>query len=234
MPLPTFQDMMLPILRLASDGQEHTGREAIEAAATAFQLTDEQRAELLPSGQQPILENRANWARFYMTRAGLLFATRRGFHKITERGLNVLRQNPNRINTEVLSQFPEFVQWKAIEKTPETVDIELIDVTDQTPQESIEFGYQKLRADLEAELLTLVKGCSPSFFERLVVELLVKMGYGGSRQDAGRAIGKSGDGGIDGIIKEDKLGLDVVYIQVKWAERSAACSRRFRVACTGR
>jgi restriction system protein len=215
MPLPTYEDMMLPILRNASDGKEHTGREAIEAAASAFHLSEEQRAELLPSGQQPILDNRANWARFYMTKAGLLVAPRRGVHKITERGLHVLRQHPDRISNKVLVQFPEFVQFRAMRSSADAGAVETLDATDRTPQELIEIGYQKLRGDLESDLLALVKKCSPSFFERLVVDLLVKMGYGGSRQDAGRAVGKSGDGGIDGIIKEDKFGLDVVYLQAK-------------------
>jgi restriction system protein len=215
MPLPTYEDMMLPILVNASDGKEHTGRAAIEAAAAAFQLTADQRAELLPSGTQPIVENRANWARFYMTRAGLLVAPRRGLHKITERGRQVLEQNPTRVDNKLLMMFPEFIQFKSAKPNNDSSVIEPLEVTDKTPQESIEFGYQKIRAELESELLALVKKCSPSFFERLVVDLLVKMGYGGSLQDAGRAIGRSGDGGIDGIIKEDRLGLDVVYIQAK-------------------
>jgi restriction system protein len=215
MPLPTYEDMMLPILVNASDGKDHTGREAIEAAAAAFQLTPEQRAELLPSGTQPIVENRANWARFYMTRAGLLVAPRRGLHRITERGRQVLEQKPARVDNKILIQFPEFVQFKSTKSSNDSSTIEPVDVSDNTPQESIEFGYQKIRTALESELLAIVKKCSPNFFERLVVDLLVRMGYGGSLQDAGRAIGKSGDGGIDGIIKEDRLGLDVVYIQAK-------------------
>jgi restriction system protein len=221
MALPTYEAMMLPILRHASDGKEHSGREAIEAAATAFHLSEEQRTELLPSGQQPILDNRANWARFYMTKAGLLVATRRGFHRITERGLQILQQSPERIDNALLNQFPEFLQFKSIRRKPGATISVSTDVTDQldsmtqTPQEAIEFGYQQMRRDLETELLALVKQCSPSFFERLVVDLLVRMGYGGSHKDAGEAIGRSGDGGIDGIIKEDRLGLDVVYIQAK-------------------
>jgi restriction system protein len=171
--LPSYQDMMLPILRNASDGREHSGREAIEPAVFAFQLTEDQRTELLPSGQQPFLDNRANWARFYMTKAGLLVTTRRGFHRITERGLKVLRENPSHINTDVLSQFPEFIQFKSMKKPDTGQEYDLVEVIDKTPQESIEFGYQKLRGDLEAQLLDSVKSCSPGFFERLVVELLL-------------------------------------------------------------
>jgi restriction system protein len=221
MALPTYEQMMLPVLRHASDGLEHTSRQAIEAVAAAFHLTDEQQTALLPSGQQPILDNRANWARCYMTKAGLLTATKRGFHKITDRGQQVLQQNPTGIDNALLIQFPEFVQFKSLRKRPTnsgsgTLDSTIpTDVEAQTPQESIEFGYQQMRKEWEAELLALVKSCSPGFFERLVVDLLVRMGYGGSHQDAGAAIGRSGDGGIDGVIKEDKLGLDVVYIQAK-------------------
>jgi restriction system protein len=221
MVLPTYEQMMLPILQHASDGREHSSREAIDAVAAVFQLSDEQRTELLPSGQQPILDNRANWARFYMTKAGLLMATRRGFHKITERGLQIVQRNPQRIDNVLLNQFQEFVQFKSTRRKSGatgsviTDTADQLDIATQTPHEAIEFGYQQMRRDLESELLALVKRCSPSFFERLVVDLLVRMGYGGSHQDAGQAIGRSGDGGIDGIIKEDKLGLDVVYIQAK-------------------
>jgi restriction system protein len=217
--------MMLPILQNAGDGKEHTGREAIEAAARAFHLTDSQRAELLPSGTQPALDNRANWARFYLTRAGLLASLRRGIHKITERGLEVLRNNPNHISTAMLRQYPEFVQFQTTRRgtlAPGLTSEELLPppIDHKTPEEAIELGYQQLRTRWEAELLALVKNCSPKFFEQLVVELLVKMGYGGSQHDAGRALGRSGDGGIDGIIKEDKLGLDAVYIQAKRWESS--------------
>ncbi|WP_323314147.1 restriction endonuclease [Anabaena cylindrica] len=137
------------------------------------------------------------------------------FFQITDRGKNILIRNPSEINLKFLNQFPEFIEFKTTKKDNDKSEPEIIEISETTPQESIEFGYQKIRKELELELLNRVKSCSPDFFERLVVDLLVKMGYGGSRRDAGRAIGKSGDGGIDGIIKEDKLGLDIVYIQAK-------------------
>lgn len=135
--------------------------------------------------------------------------------KITERGIKLLNQSPSEINVKFLKQFPEFVQFISPKKDNNDFEQGIEEILDTTPQESIEFGYQKIRKDLEIDLLNRVKSCSADFFERLLVDLLVKMGYGGSRRDAGKAIGKSGDGGIDGIIKEDKLGLDIVYIQAK-------------------
>lgn len=150
-----------------------------------------------------------------MKKAGLFISPKRGFFQITDKGKEILSQNPSEINLKFLNQFPEFIEFKTTKKDNDKSEPEIIETLETTPQESIEFGYQKIRKELELELLNRVKSCSPDFFERLVVDLLVKMGYGGSRRDAGRAIGKSGDGGIDGIIKEDKLGLDIVYVQAK-------------------
>lgn len=215
MTIPDYQSIMLPLLMFAGDGQEHSLRETIEALANEFNLTDEERRELLPSGQQATFDNRVGWARTYLKKAGLLISTRRGYYQITERGVAVLKQKPAEITASFLKQFPEFVEFqrpqKDREKEPEE---QTVDET-QTPEEEIEGAYQRVRQGLAAELLQTVKGCSPSFFERLVLDLLVKMGYGGTRRDAGQAIGRSGDGGIDGIIKEDRLGLDIVYIQAK-------------------
>ena len=220
MPIPDYQSVMLPLLRFAADGNEHSLREAIEGLTEKFGLTDTERKELLPSGQQATFDNRVAWARTYMSKAGLLEPTRRGYFRITSRGGDELAKNPREINVKFLEQFPEFIEFRTRrrerEETTETVETEDL----QTPAELLETAYQKLREDLSADLLKLVKECSPAFFERLVIDLLVKMGYGGTRKEAGKAIGRSGDEGIDGIINEDRLGLDVIYIQAKRWEAS--------------
>jgi len=171
---------------------------------------------LLPSGQQGIFKNRTGWARTYLKKAGLLEAPKRGIFKITDRGLQTLRANPSRIDGKYLEQFQEFIDFREASR-PAAGNGELLEATPTrtTPEEAIELAHQGLREQLGQELLSRVLGCSPSFFEQLVVELLVKMGYGGSRRDAGERIGQTGDGGIDGIIKEDRLGLDTIFIQAK-------------------
>ncbi len=214
MAIPNYQQCMLPLMKFYEDGQEHSFRDTIEALAKDFNLTEEERKEMLPSGQQEIFDNRVGWARTYLKKAGLITATRRGYNKITPRGLAAVKQNPETINVAFLSQFQEFKDFRLIRRDSKEEIIET-ETNDKTPEELLETAYQKIRGDLADELLRRIKSCSPNFFERLVVELIVKMGYGGTRQDAGRAIGRSGDGGIDGIIKEDKLGLDAIYIQAK-------------------
>lgn len=214
--IPDYQQIMLPLLKFTGDSKEHSIREAINHISDVFHLTEVLRQEKLPSGQQTIIENRVGWARTYMKKAGLLESARRSYFNITKRGLDVLKHNPAEINQKFLEQFPEFLEFKKIKHDKEGIEEQESDNSHpQTPQESLEYGYQKIKRDLAQDLLTQVKQCSPSFFERLVVELLLKMGYGGSLKDAGKAIGQSGDGGIDGIIKEDKLGLDTIYIQAK-------------------
>ena len=215
MPIPDYQTIMLPLLRFASDGAEHSLRDAIETLADNFNLSNVERRALLPSGQQEVFSNRVGWARTYMKKAGLLCTTRRGFFQITQRGQNALLQNPERIDGRFLEQYPEFQEFRALRKQPTTNGNLDKEEQTQTPEEALEHAYLNLRANLAADLLAQIKQSPPVFFERLVVELLVKMGYGGSRKDAGQAIGKSGDGGIDGIIKEDRLGLDIIYIQAK-------------------
>ena len=214
MTIPDFQSLMLPLVRYAADGKEYSLREAIETLADEFHLSDAERRELLPSGSQSAFDNRVGWSRTYLKKAGLLSSPRRSYFQITSRGQEVLASNPARINIGFLRQFPEFLEFQRGQSKDSEVSIadgtELI-----TPEESIESAYQRARATLAADLLQTIKDCSPDFFERLVVDLLVRMGYGGTRKDAGRAIGRSGDGGIDGIINEDRLGLDVVYIQAK-------------------
>jgi restriction system protein len=210
MGVPDFQSVMLPLLRLASDEQEHALREAIDALANEFNLTEADRKELLPSGRQATFNNRVGWARTYLTKAGLIELPRRGHFRITPRGLEALKTNPPRINITFLEQYSEFVEFRTRDKEPSTSGAD-----EQTPEESLETAYQKVRRGLAIELLQTIKSCSPEFFEQLVVDVLLKMGYGGSRKEAGQAVGKSGDGGIDGIIKEDRLGLDIIYIQAK-------------------
>lgn len=217
MPIPDYQTLMLPLLRFAVDGYDHTTREAVEVLATEFQLTSAERNELLASGQQAIFNNRVGWANSYLKKAGLLESPRRGALRITARGKQILGDNPERIDVKYLERFPEFIEFRdASRNNRETTTTESVVVTaEQTPEEALELAHQGLRLSLAQDILSRIFSCSPTFFERLVVELLVKMGYGGSRRDAGERIGQSGDGGIDGIIKEDRLGLDTIYIQAK-------------------
>jgi restriction system protein len=219
MAIPDFQSIMLPLLKLAADQQEHASHEAVDKLSQFFQLSDQEKKEFLPSGKQQIFTNRVYWALTYLKRAKFLESTRRGSFRLTESGLRILQQNPPTINIKFLSQFPEFHQsTETPKKTKDKIEVAEVEteiISKQTPEELLEDGYQRIRQELAQELLSRVKSCSPHFFERLVVELLVKMGYGGSIKDAGQVIGKSGDEGIDGTIKEDRLGLDVIYIQAK-------------------
>ena len=223
MAIPDYQTLMLPVLRLASDNQDHQFRSAVESLADKFNLTDEERNELLPSGTQALFNNRVGWARSYLKQAGLLDSPKRGYFRITGRGLALLSENPDKIDTSMLERYPEFLEFKSRrrDKSADSHESEAIETAiSETPEDALASAYRTLRKNLEADILDSIMESSPSFFERLVVDLLVKMGYGGNRQDAGRAIGKSGDGGIDGIINEDRLGLDVIYIQAKRWEGS--------------
>ncbi|QBE63197.1 restriction endonuclease [Pseudoduganella lutea] len=217
MPIPDYQTLMLPLLRLASDGADHTTREAVEKLSVEFQLTQDERGHLLASGQQAVINNRIGWANSYLKKAGLLESPRRGVLKITKRGRQILEENPQKIDVKFLDRFPEFVEFRDAAKLNKesTVAESIAPPSQQTPEEALELANQSIRASLAQDILSRVLLCSPAFFEHLVVELLVKMGYGGSRKDAGERIGKSGDGGIDGIIKEDLLGLDTIYLQAK-------------------
>ena len=225
--IPDFQSIMLPLLNLLSDKNEWNIRTIVEKLAEHFNLTDEERRELLPSGRQPVFNNRVGWAKTYMKKAGLLDSPKRTTVVIAQRGLDVLSQNPLKINIKYLKQFPEFIEFVKPKKDKSTNEKEnKHDEADiQTPDEIIENAYQEIRESLANELLAKVMELSPTFFERLVIELLVKMGYGGSIKEAGKAIGKSGDEGIDGTIKEDKLGLDIIYIQAKRWQSSNTVSR---------
>lgn len=222
MAIPDFQSCMLPLLRYAADGQEHQLKDAVQHLAREFKLTDEEMNEFLPSGQQPVFVNRLGWARSYMKKAGLLSNPRRGYFQITSRGQTVLKESPPEINIKYMERFPEFREFWSKYKTKKDPGEEEsqpnagAEITPgQTPHEALENAYERLRSEIAVELLQTLKGSDPSLFESIVVELLVKMGYGGSRRDAGKAIGRSGDEGIDGVIKEDHLGLDSIYIQAK-------------------
>lgn len=219
MAIPDYQTLMLPVLKLASDGLEHKFNQAVEQLAHEFKLTQQERNELLPSGSQAVFNNRVGWARSYLKQAGLLTSPKRGFFTITPKGSELIATNPQNIDVSFLEQYPEFIEFKNRKKDKNenesvvnfSIDLE----SNLTPEDALASAYKKLNMALESDILSAVQESSPSFFERLVVDLLVKMGYGGNRQDAGKAIGKSGDDGIDGIIKEDRLGLDVIYIQAK-------------------
>jgi restriction system protein len=219
MPVPDFQSIMLPLLQQFGDGNEHSIHEVFDNLMQIFSLSEQEVNELLPSGKQTTFYNRVGWARTYLAKSGLLEMPRRTFYKITERGCDVLESHPIRIDMKYLEQFPEYIEFREREGTRRRAhsddDENAHQTESKTPEEMLEYAYQEIRDNLAQEVLTLVKKSSPSFFERLVVELLVNMGYGGSRREAARAVGQTGDEGIDGIIDEDRLGLDAIYVQAK-------------------
>jgi restriction system protein len=217
MPIPKYQDLMLPLLKLAGDGNVHSKRDAGNELAGQCSVSDAERKELLPSGKQGIFDNRVGWARTYLRKALLIDYVEHGQFRITERGMKVLAESPQRIDVAYLSRFPEFVEFQkpARPASGEGVEPVVSAAETESPDDLMATGYLKRRRQIEQDVLAKVKSCSSEFFERLVVKLLTAMGYGGSLADAGKAIGKSGDGGIDGVIKEDKLGLEQIYIQAK-------------------
>lgn len=219
MAVPTFQELMLPLLRIYSDGKQRSLKECITDITQLFELNEEDQNELLPSGRQTRLLNCISWAAIYMHEAGLLSRPQRGVYRITDRGREVLTSNPEKIDVIFLKQFDEFLEFKQRKRVVRSQNQLLLDQTEKTPEEMLETAYQELKENLANEVLQAVKQASPKFFERLVIDLLLRMGYGGSRREAGQAVGRSGDGGIDGIINEDRLGLDIIYIQAKrWEE----------------
>ena len=221
MAIPDYQTLMLPLLRFAQDREEHSLRDAVDALSSQFELSDSESKAMLASGQQTIIANRVGWARTYLKKAGLLEATRRGFFRITERGTEVIDENPAKLDDDYLQRFPEYLDFRRAKSSGDPTEVAdaLVPPSERTPQEEIEDAYRRIRLSLASELLTTLRSSNPGRFEQLVVDLLVKMGYGGTRRDAGEAIGRSGDGGIDGIIKEDRLGLDAIYVQAKrWSD----------------
>lgn len=220
MPIPDFQALMLPLLKFSADGVNHTLGEARKNLASVFSLTPEEVEELLPSSRQRRFDNRVAWAKVYLEQADLLHSPKRGQFHITPEGTAFLTKNPEHISISVLDQFEKFRTFRESSKPGKEEKPEALSIiaAAQTPEELLEQSFQSIQDELAGSLLEQVKSCSPSFFENLVVELLLKMGYGRSRVEAGKAIGKSGDEGIDGIISEDRLGLEAIYIQAKrWA-----------------
>lgn len=220
MPIPDYQSLMRPVLAFTADGVEKSIRETVAALARQFNLTDDEIHQLLPSGKQTIFSNRVHWARTYLDKAGAIKATRRAHFAITDRGKKLLAEHPERIDVRVLRQFPELVAFMAPkvsnegEAKVEAPDVDLPQTT-ITPEEGIQQAESQILNNLRSEILERLGELSPVFFERLVVDLIVAMGYGGSRNSVAERIGKSGDEGIDGIVNEDPLGLDVVYLQAK-------------------
>lgn len=235
MPIPTFEAIMFPLLNCIRDGNIHINKNVEKELAATFNLSEKERSEILQSGKQTRFNNRFGWAVVYLKKAGLITSDKRGTCKITEKGLNVLKENPDKIDVSYLKQFQEFNQFLSkISKKDEEETANII--TDKNPEELLEDNYNIIHSTLADELIEKVKSCSPEFFERLVIDLIVGMGYGGSRQDAGKAVGKKGDGGIDGIIKEDRLGLDTIYLQAKKWEAPVPVKevRDFSGALTGK
>lgn len=204
---------MLPILRLTSDQGIHKTGDTIDALAVEFQLTEQDLEELLPSGRQRRFTNRVNWATTHLRKAGLLESAGYGKFRITPTGLQVVDSNPAKVDMKLLTKFPGYTQFIGGDGGPKSTATTVPEI-EQTPEERIDSTYRQLEEGLEQELLDKILAVTPAYFELLVVDLLMKMGYGGS-DDAGRRIGKSGDGGIDGTIHQDPLGLDIVYIQAK-------------------
>jgi restriction system protein len=217
--IPDFQTIMLPILKILEDKQEHKLQELILKICDEFELSEEDRNELVPSGVQTKIYNRITWAMTHFKKAGLAVSPKRSTFIIGEMGIQILKSHPVRVDLKLLNEIPAYKKWKEFSKGIHSVEKNNIDEQSQdeletkTPEEVLEDSYSQLKEELAIEIIEKIKECSPSFFERLVVDLLLKMGYGGSKR--GKVTGKSGDGGIDGIIDEDKLGLDTIYIQAK-------------------
>ncbi len=227
MPIPTYQDAMLPVLRALTGPDAISRRALAELMSEHFNLTADERAKLLPSGKAPVILSRVGWALSYMKQAGVVSSPKRGWYVLTDRGREILKSGLPKLDAAYLQRYPEFMEFRARskpnageEENEATSPASTVASLALTPEEALEEAYGRLRRDLESELLDTVKTVTPQFFERLVIDLLVQMGYGGSREEAARAVGKSGDGGIDGVIDEDRLGLDVIYIQAKRWEGS--------------
>lgn len=218
MPIPDFQTAMLPVLRSFDAGAKSVA-ETLPALRTEFAITDEEAAELLPSGRVTTLQSRAHWARTYLSKAGLLRSPSRNRHEITEAGRKLLASGIERIDMKTLEQFPAYVEWREQEQAPHAPKLQLpaetAEAIAETPEERIERDFAAVESALSEELVAAIQALHPQKFEQLIVDLLLAMGYGGGDRSMGERIGKSGDGGIDGIINEDALGLDAVYIQAK-------------------
>ena len=216
MAIPDFQKIMLPLLEFAGDGDQHTLRETVDRLGTHFKLTEAERGEMLPSGKQARFDNRVHWARSYLKHAGLVENPAWGAFRITADGKKVLTSKPKQIDIKFLMQFEKFAKFRSKGATSSEAPPPPTEAEGQkTPRELLEENHLKLRNELAADLIDTIKRASPRFFEKLVLELLLKMGYGGGVMGAGRVVGGSGDQGIDAVINQDRLGLDVIYIQAK-------------------
>ncbi|MGF7114661.1 restriction system protein [Pseudomonas laurylsulfatiphila] len=215
MAIPDFQSVMRPVLAVVADGLPISLKALREQVIEQFQLSEVERHEMLPSGRQTVINNRIGWARTYLNKAGLLSIPSKGLVQITERGREALQTGPQRITVGWLKRFPEFSAFHGARPDNDAPSVQAEPVDDITPDEQLAQAHQALLQSLADELLAQVRGASPTFFEQLVVDLMIAMGYGGSRKEAGRATQQTNDDGIDGIIKEDKLGLDVIYLQAK-------------------
>ena len=217
MPIPDYQSLMLPVLRFVGDREEHSVAQLRTQIAAQLNLTEAELSQRLASDSQTVFASRVAWAVQFLKQAGVLIGVRRGVYQITDRGLSLLDGNPSEITVKTLRQFPEFTEFegKGKDSEPKTESVAPLNESKATPEESLETSYQLLRDALAQDVLDAIRNGTPAAFEQIVVDLLVAMGYGGSVEDAGRVVGKSGDGGIDGIIKQDKLGLEAIYVQAK-------------------
>lgn len=219
MAIPDYETLMLPLLRQLADERERVLKDIQQELADEFSLTEEERMQLLPSGGTLTFASRLGWAKTYLKKAGLVLQPKRGNVQITGLGQAALGKNPKQIDVQFLEQYPEFIEFRLKGKNKSTAVVERVSAgalaPDLTPDEIIDAAHQRSMEALSDEILERVAACSPAYFERLVVQLMIKMGYGGSREEAGRAVGRSGDGGIDGVINEDRLGLDAIYLQAK-------------------
>lgn len=225
MNIPKYNEIMLPMLIELSNGKEQAISDIKNKLALKFKLSEQDLKELLPSGNQPVFDNRVGWARTYLKKALLIENTKRGVFKITQRGQEVIKENLSDINSSYLKKFDEFKEFQNISKEEEIQRENISTDSESTPIELFERSYSKILSDLKKEILDQVLSCSPSFFEKLVVDLVINLGYGGSRKEAGEAFRTTGDEGIDGIIKEDKLGLDLIYLQAKRWKKDACVGR---------
>lgn len=219
MAIPDYESLMYPLLKRLSDGRVRVLRDVTNELADEFKLTDDERAQLLPSGGTLTFASRVGWAKTYLKKAGLLMQPKRAMVQISAVGVEVLAKKPIAVDAKFLEQFDTFKTFRAAGRSTQepvsAVSLQKVAISEQTPDEVMEAANIQLRAALADEVLDRVKACPPAFFEQLVLQLLIRMGYGGSREEAGRAVGRSGDGGIDGIINEDRLGLDAIYLQAK-------------------
>ncbi len=213
MGMPSFQQLMLPALQMLGQRHEEISIAGLEEEVVkALRISSEERARVLPSGNQTVLSNRLNWARSYLSKAGLIELPRRGYCRATDRGRELLAEGVGEIDVGVLERYPEFIAWRTQQKAEQQIEPAQ---TRESPEEVIATSYEMLNSELAREIVERVHSFSPAFFERLIIDLLVRMGYGGGRLEMGRALGRVGDGGVDGVIKEDALGLDVLYVQAK-------------------